>query len=125
MLRSRLAPALSSASMAAIRAAITAAATATLALAGCEQNLGPGGQGLYFIRVTMVDPKPEQLGSPVSPVQLSEVTYDIETFGADGSPWTEDTDLDVFLSFSGNKVGRISACGTDDERIPLKRITLT
>ena len=37
----------------------------------------------------------------------------------------EDLDVDVFLSFGGNKIGQLTACGTGADTTPLTTIRLT
>jgi hypothetical protein len=89
-----------------------------LAAAGCDKDLGLSSKGIQSLQVTMVTPTADQLGSPGSPITPSQVTFNVQAIGPDdnvvaqnddGSPSA--FDVDVYLSFSGNKVGFVSDCG--------------
>lgn len=97
--------------------------------ASCDRKIASGSTGLQSLRVTMVsptvDPMTGYVGSPQSPVQIAGMTIDVEAVGPDGNLLAEDFDADVYLSFGGNKVGQITACGTGSDVNPITTIHLT
>lgn len=97
--------------------------------AGCDKKIVSDVTGLSSLRVTMVnpaiDPATGYIGSPQAPVSPQALVIDVEAVGADGQPLAEDLDADVFLSFGGNKVGQITACGTGSDLNPITTIHLT
>ena len=94
---------------------------------GCQTNLGTsGGNGIQSLRVKLMKPNETQLGQPTAPIMLKTVTVDVAALGPDGQVFTgqDDIAVDVFLSYSGNKVGRLSPCGIGDDSTPLQTVHL-
>ena len=100
-------------------------AVGCLALGGCTQQLPAQATGIQSMRVTLKDPTPDKLGTPGKPVSFTQMTVDITALGPAGELIAEDFDVDVYLSFAGNKVGQLTACGTRQDTTPLLRIHLT
>ena len=150
-------------------------------VAGCSEKLeGAEVTGLQSFRVALrnpvVDPVSGTVGKPDAPVDVSQVTFDLDAIGPDGKRWAKACavdqdccppgmdcsrpycpagmdcsvtpapppacggevvadhptcqegvcayDLEIFLSFGGNKVGQVTACGTDTDKVPVRRIHL-
>ena len=93
--------------------------------AGCVQDLGTPVKGLQSLAVTLVSPAPGMRGSDDTPlVDVNDVAIDIHAVDAMGKPFTEDLDVDVFLSFGGQKIGQLEACGKNEDVTPLTTIHL-
>ncbi len=65
------------------------------------------------IEVTLLDPPPDQLGTPSAPVDVPSATFTAIAVDDAGKQVTADLDVDVFISFGGVKTGGSSACGAD------------
>jgi hypothetical protein len=64
-------------------------------------------------------------GTPTSTVTLTDLVFDLRALGADGNVIEQDFDIDVYLSFSGNKIGVVDPCGKGDDVTPLAVVHLT
>lgn len=94
-------------------------------LCGCNQHIGGSSQPqVNSLQLTLRSPTPDQLGEPTKPVQLMQVTYDVQALDENGNPYTGDLTADVFISFGGVKTGADAQCGADVVD-PLETITLT
>lgn len=102
----------------------TGLALAALA-GGCEQGIGARVSGLQSLRVTMLAPEAAQRGTDDNPTTVTEAVVDVVAVDANGDVYVEDLDVDVYLSFAGNKIGRLTPCGDNEDSTPLATIHLT
>ncbi len=65
------------------------------------------------IEVTLIDPPPDQVGSPSAPVSVPSATFTAIAVDDNGQQVAADLDVDVFISFGGVKTGGSSACGAN------------
>lgn len=108
----------------ALVAHLGALATAGTLGTGCEQRLGKTVQDLQSLAVVLKSPNPDNLGTSDDPISPTEVTFDVRAIDSDGQPYVEDLEADVFLAFSGNRIGKLTPCGTDEDKFPLAHIQL-
>jgi hypothetical protein len=88
--------------------------SAVLALVGCNQKIDGGTENrVSSIQLTLVSPAPDALGSPLMPIQTMAATFNLQAVDDHGNDWTQDLDVQVFVSFGGVKTGGTSVCGTD------------
>jgi len=99
-------------------------AIAVLTLFGCNEQLAPTVTGLQSLEVTVTDPTPDKLGTPENPVNITALTYDVRAVDAQGQTFTGDLDVDVYISFAGNKIGQFTPCGDHEDSTPLETIHL-
>ncbi len=93
-----------------------------LALAGCDERIAAPVTGLQSFAVTVT--APDNLGAPDAPVTVKDITYDVRAIDAQGNTFAEDVQVDVYLSFAGNKIGTFTNCGDNEDSTPLETITL-
>ena len=99
-------------------------ATAGMFATGCEQSIGKTVQNLQSLAVVLKSPSPDDLGTPDNPISPTEVVFDVRAIDSNGQPYVEDLEADVFLAFSGNRIGKLTPCGTDEDKTPLAHIQL-
>jgi hypothetical protein len=97
------------------------------ALAGCVQHRpSPTAGQVNTIEVQLIDPPADKLGSPQSPVQIKQATFNVVARDEQGAVVTQDLTTNVFISFGGVKTGASSMCGSDDTgNDPIEQLTLT
>ncbi|MSP61847.1 MAG: hypothetical protein EXR72_16235 [Myxococcales bacterium] len=100
-------------------------AASALALFACDQKIAPTVTGLQSLSVTMKSPAPDALGGPGMPVAPTEVVFDVRAIDAQGKTFAKDIDVDVYLSYAGNKIGQPTSCGNGQDRTPLATLRLT
>lgn len=93
-------------------------------LAGCEERIAPTVTGLQSFAVELVSPAPGERGTPDSPIRPTEVIVNVLALDAEGGYFEEDLDVDVYLSFAGNKIGQLTPCGTGEDTTPLATLHL-
>jgi hypothetical protein len=103
--------------------ALGALAVGTLGT-GCEQPLGNTVQNLQSLSVVLKSPSPDNLGTADNPISPTEVVFDVRAIDSNGRVYAEDLEADVFLAFSGNRVGQLTACGHDEDKTPLAHIQM-
>ena len=96
----------------------------SLIAAGCAQSAPATVTGLSSIAVTMVSPGPDMLGNPAAPISTQDFVVDLNAIDANNQPFAEDIDVDVFISYAGNKIGTFTPCGNDEDVVPLQTIRL-
>lgn len=96
---------------------------------GCQTDLGQVTSGVQSFKLTLLDPAPDpttgEVGSSGGSVEPGSVTFDLAALGADGQLVAGEFDVDVYLSFAGEKVGTVSQCGGDRGNKPLASIHLS
>jgi hypothetical protein len=99
----------------------------TAALAGCvEHHAYPNAGRVNSLAIELVDPPPDQLGSPTRPVQARKATFNVIAKDEEGQLVAQDLSVNVFISFGGIKTGADSACGADASgNNPIETIQLT
>jgi len=96
-------------------------------VAGCVQhNASPTANVLTTLDVELLDPPPTGLGSPASPVQVQQATFNVIGRDEQGNVVPGDYNLDVYISFGGVKTGAESGCGADDSAnaMPIETVAL-
>src|SRR5689334_9082386 len=86
-------------------------------------NHSSSSSSLQSLRVSNF--QPANLGTPARPVQFDTAIFDLTAIGPDGKAMAGDFDADIYISFSGNKVGLIDACGVGQDSSPLASVHLT
>ncbi len=106
------------------RPGIWLAPLSLFAFAACNETIPTTVSGLSSYEITMKKPTADELGSPSSPVAPTSLTIDVQAIDSQGQPWTQNVDANVFISFAGNKIGQLEACGKNEDEVPLMRIHL-
>jgi hypothetical protein len=99
---------------------------ATGLAAGCVDQQPATVSGLSSIKVVMDNPTADKLGGPGAPITTQDFVVDLHAIDANNQPFTQqDIDVDVFVSYSGNKIGQLTDCGNNEDSVPLATIRLT
>jgi hypothetical protein len=101
------------------------ALVALAGLAGCALHGPATVTGLSSIEVTMVSPSADMLGGPGAPITTKDFVVDLHAVDANNQPFTDDIDVDVFVSYAGNKIGTFTECGTNEDVTPLQTIRIS
>jgi hypothetical protein len=101
-------------------------AAAALLIRGCVQNQpGLTNGRIDTLDVQLVAPAADQLGSPDTPVQVQQATFNVVARDDRGNVVNRDLTADVFISFGGVKTGADTACGADTSgRMPIETLAL-
>ena len=100
-----------------------AGVAAVAGVAGCNTDLGQVSTGLQAIQITNY--APSNLGDIMNPVSFSDVSFDLTAIGPDGNLLAQDLDVNIYVIYSGIKIGLITDCGGGEDAMPLATAHLT
>lgn len=89
---------------------------------GCTINQPATVTGLQSLEVKIT--APTNLGTPGAPVLVTDLTFDITARDASGEILVSDLDVDLYVSYAGNKIGMFTNCGKNEDTTPLERLHL-
>jgi hypothetical protein len=82
-----------------------------LTLAACQNLKSQTANTISTIQLDLIDPT--DTGTPENPVSVRQATISLFALDDKGAPWTQDVDVDVYISFGGVKTGLLTNCGAD------------